>query len=166
MPQPAASKKPATPVSETEWIVFQPSRIHGTGGFARKDISRGAQIIEYVGEKIDKAESLRRCEADNQYIFALDAATDLDGNVDWNPARFINHSCAPNCDAEMDQGRIWIIARRDIQCGEELCFNYGFDLSDYKDYPCHCGSPDCVGFIVAEEFFEHVRSMRRLAAEA
>ena len=57
-------------------------------------------VLEYVGEKISKSESLRRCEENNEYIFTLNEQEDLDGNVEWNPARFINHSCVPNCDAE------------------------------------------------------------------
>ena len=61
-----------TIVAETEYIVFKRSRIHGTGGFARVDIPEGARLIEYVGEKISKDESLRRCEANNEYIFTLD----------------------------------------------------------------------------------------------
>jgi SET domain-containing protein len=150
------------PVAETEWAVFKPSGIHGLGGFARRDIPAKTRIIEYVGERIPKAESLRRCEQDNEYIFALSDQFDLDGNVGWNPARFINHSCAPNCDAELDEARIYIVARRDIKAGEELTFNYGFDLEDYKDYPRRCGAPECVGYIVAEEFFDHVRRQRAL----
>jgi SET domain-containing protein len=145
------------PVIETEWIVFRSSPIHGLGGFARADVFKGTAVIEYVGEKIDKRESLRRCEADNQYIFTLTDEVDLDGNVEWNPARFLNHSCAPNCDAELNNGHIWIIANRNIHAGEELTFNYGYDLVDYKQYPCACGSPQCVGYIVAEELFDHVR---------
>ena len=113
-------------------------------------------MVEYVGEIIDKTESARRCEMNNEYIFSLDELRDIDGNVVWNPARFINHSCAPNCEAVVDDGHIWIVASRDIEAGEELCFNYGFDLADYRDYPCRCGAPECVGFMVAEEFFEHV----------
>lgn len=146
------------PVAETAWVVFRHSPIHGTGGFAAQAIPSGTRVLEYVGERIDKRESLRRCEADNQYIFTLDAATDLDGNVGWNPARFINHSCAPNCEAEVEDGRIWIVSNRAIQAGEELTFNYGFDLEDYKEYPCRCGAAECVGYMVAEEFFEHVRA--------
>jgi uncharacterized protein len=102
-------------------------------------------------------ESARRCEANNVYIFSLNDTHDLDGNFIWNPARLLNHSCSPNCEAELDADRIWLLALRDIEPGEELTFNYGFDLEDYRQYPCRCGSPDCVGFIVAEEFFEHVR---------
>jgi SET domain-containing protein len=146
------------PVTDAGRVVFKRSGIQGTGVFAKTDFRRGERVIEYLGEKIDKAESLRRCELDNQFIFSLNDHEDLDGSVEWNPARFLNHSCSPNCDAEMDNGRIWISANRDIRVGEELTFNYGFDLEDYRDYPCHCGSPNCVGFIVAEEFFEHVRS--------
>ncbi len=120
----------------------------------------GACVLEYVGEIINKAESLRRCEANNEYIFSLDDECDVDGNVPWNPARLINHSCAPNCEAVLGEGRIWIVATRDIAAGEELTFNYGFDLEDYRNYPCACGAPNCVGYIVAEEFFEHVRKQQ------
>jgi SET domain-containing protein len=141
-------------------IQIGPSPIHGRGGFAARFIPRGARVVEYAGEKITKAESLRRCEAQNWFIFGLDEDFDLDSNVEWNPARFLNHSCAPNCEALCEEGRVWISALRDIQPGEEITFNYGYDLTDYKEHPCRCGAPDCVGFIVAEEFFAHLRSNR------
>jgi SET domain-containing protein len=141
----------------SDLLNIRDSGIHGTGVFARRAIPNGERVIEYVGDRISKAESLARCEANNPYIFTLTETEDLDGNVDMNPARFINHSCSPNCDAELDEERIWIIARRDIREGEELTFNYGYDLEFYKDYPCGCGSPDCVGYMVAEEFFDHLR---------
>jgi uncharacterized protein len=147
-------------VFETDLLVFKESPIHGRGGFAKTAISEGTRILEYLGERISKTESLRRCEVNNEYIFALDAEQDLDGNVAWNPARLINHSCTPNCEAQMEDERIWIIARRHIRPGEEITFNYGYDLEDYRDYPCRCGTPSCVGYIVAEEFFEHVLSRR------
>lgn len=140
-----------------ELVVFRPSSIHGSGGFAITDLKAGTRLIEYVGERISKEESHRRCEAGNPFIFHLDDATDLDGNVDWNPARWLNHSCAPNCEAELDEDRIWIVALRDIVAGEELSFNYGYDLADYRDFPCRCRTSACVGFIVAEEFFARVR---------
>jgi len=150
-------------VAETDWVVFRRSRIHGIGGFARQDIPAGTRILEYVGEKISKEESARRCEANNPYIFCLNDQFDLDGNVPWNPARFLNHSCQPNCETLLDEAeRIWIVALRDIRAGEELTFNYGYDLTEYRDYPCNCGAANCVGYIVAEEFFEHVRRQRAL----
>src|ERR1051326_7793118 len=143
--------------SQTEWLIFKESKIHGLGGFAKMQLPCGTRVIEYVGEKISKQESLRRCEANNQYIFEVNEREDLDGDVDWNPARYINHSCAPNCEVEWDGSHIWLVARRDINAGEEITFNYGYDLVDYREYPCACGSDECVGYIVAEEFFERVR---------
>jgi uncharacterized protein len=159
----AATTAGGGPVAETEWVVFRRSSIHGIGGVARKHIPQGTRVIEYLGERIDKHESLRQCEENNEYIFMLNEREDLNGNVEWNPARFINHSCASNSDAELAEGRIWIVANRNIQAGEEITFNYGFDLEDYRQYPCCCGSANCVGYIVAEEFFEHLRKQRELA---
>jgi SET domain-containing protein len=144
-------------VAETQQVIFHSSVIHGTGGFARVDISSGTRVIEYVGEIISKQESLARCERSNEYIFAIDEERDLDGNVEWNPARFLNHSCEPNCEARFIDGRIWLVAIRDLRAGEELTFNYSYDLTDYREHPCHCGANKCVGYIVAEELFEHVR---------
>ena len=147
-------------VAVTELLLLKESTIHGVGAFAGRDICQGTRIIEYVGERITKSESLRRCEKSNEYLFALDDEHDLDGNVAWNPARFLNHSCAPNCEARLAAGRIWIVATRNIAAGEELTFNYGYDLADYRDYPCQCGSPKCVGYIVAEEFSDHLRGRK------
>lgn len=141
---------------ETELVIYRTSGIHGTGGFARVNIPAETNIVEYVGEIISKDESARRCESDNVYIFDLDEEHDLDGSAESNLARFINHSCAPNCEAQWDEEHIWIVAIRDIKAGEELTFNYGYDLENYKDHPCRCGANGCVGFIVAEEFYAHV----------
>jgi SET domain-containing protein len=148
---------------ENSFVEFRPSAIHGMGCFAIATIPKATRVIEYVGEKIDKRESLKRCEENNEYIFNLDDNFDLDGNVGWNPAKFINHSCLPNCEAEWIEGRIWIATLREIFVGEELSFNYGYDLEDYQEHPCRCGSANCVGYVVAEEFFEHVRNQRSLA---
>jgi len=86
----------------------------------------------------------------------------LDGNVEWNPARFLNHGCAPNSEAICEDGRVWIVALRDIRASEEITFNYGYDLDDYTEHPCRCGAPECVGYIVAEDFFAQVRNGRRI----
>jgi len=145
---------------EENRIDYRPSRIHGMGGFARTDVRAGETVIEYVGERITKEESVRRCARNNPFIFALDEIHDLDGNVPANPARFLNHSCRPNCEAIEDDGRIWIMAMRPIEAGEELTFNYGYSLEEYDEHPCHCGSGDCVGFVVAEEFHEIIRRRR------
>jgi uncharacterized protein len=141
-------------------IRIGPSPIHDQGGFATRFMPKGAHVIEYAGQRITKAESLRRCEEQNWFIFGLDDEFDLDGNVEWNPARFLNHSCDPNSEAVSEDGRVWIVALRNIKPGEEITFNYGYDLVDYLEHPCRCGVPECAGYIVAEDFFGHLRSRR------
>jgi SET domain-containing protein len=150
-------------ILQTEYIEFKKSPIDGSGGFAQQDLPANLRIIEYVGERIDKTESLARCERGEHFIFDLDEEWDIDGNQEWNPARLLNHSCAPNCEADLSDGRIWIVTLRPVARGEELTFNYGYDLEEYRDYPCRCGSPNCVGFIVAEEFLEDVRARKGFA---
>jgi SET domain-containing protein len=146
----------------TLFLTFKPSTIHGRGGFASRPIPKGSRVIEYTGETISKSESLERCRNGNHCIFCLDTEHDLDGDVPWNPARLLNHSCAPNCEVELLEGGVWIVANRNIAAGEEITFSYNFDLVDYKEHPCHCGSPDCVGYIVAEEFFPQLRELAPL----
>jgi len=144
------------PEPVNEWVVLGPSGIHGRGGYARCAIPAGTALLEYLGERVDKAESARRCEAENPYIFTVNDEWDLDGDMPWNPARFLNHSCDPNCEAEQDGDRIWIVARRPIEPGEELTFNYGYDLESWRDHPCACGARNCLGYILAEEHWPAV----------
>jgi SET domain-containing protein len=115
-------------------------------------------VIEYIGERISKAESQRREDRRRArlargrdarvYIFELNQRHDIDGTSRRNVARWINHSCAPNCTVEIIRGRIWIIALREIAAGEELSYDYGFPLREWRDHPCRCGSEDCPGYIV------------------
>jgi uncharacterized protein len=154
-----------SPDQESTHVVFKPSSIHGVGGFAREDLAGGTLVIEYVGEPITKQESIERCRRGNQYIFRLDDAGDLDGSVDWNLARHLNHSCDPNCEADLIDGKIWIVALRNIRAGEELTFDYGYDLEDFRGHPCRCGSPQCVGYIVADELRDTLRRSLALAAQ-
>jgi SET domain-containing protein len=147
-------------------VEIKTSSIHGLGGFAKMDLAAGIPVIEYTGLRIDKREAQRLCCEGNQCIFYLDEQWDLDGSVDWNTARFLNHSCAPNCEAQDLQGRIWIVPQQPIHAGEELTFNYGYDLEDYHEHSCLCGAQKCVGYIVADEFFDDVRprSLRQMTA--
>jgi len=140
---------------------LEESPIHGLGLFANTHIPAGTRIVEYVGEKITKAESLRRCQSGNEYIFALDSETDLDGSVEWNQARWVNNSCEPNCVARLLDDQVWIIALRDIGSGDEITFNYSYDLDNYQEHPCHCGAATCVGFIVAEELVHLLKRQER-----
>ena len=146
---------------QSKYCDIRGSVIHGRGVYATCFIPQGQRIIEYVGEVISKKESDRRGLSQHAksvktgdaavYIFTLTKNFDIDGNVPWNTARLINHSCAPNCEAWIEGRRIFIHALRDIDEGEELGFDYGFDVDCYEDHPCRCGDPDCVGYIVSRE---------------
>lgn len=143
------------------------SEIHGRGVYATQDIAAEQRIVEYVGMRISKEESERRawaqyaraeeCGDAAVYIFTLTKKWDLDGNVPWNTARLINHSCEPNCEAWQKKKRIGIYALRDIEAGEELTFDYGFDIECYADHPCRCGKPSCIGYIVSREQWPELR---------
>jgi uncharacterized protein len=148
------------------------SGIHGRGLFAAREIPRGAKVIEYVGVKLTKAEGwkraadwmekARRTGKGAVYVFELNSRWDIDGNVPWNTARLINHSCRPNCEPQVKRGRIWIIARRRIRAGEEITYDYGYDFDQWEEHPCRCGTDRCVGFIVARE---HRAKLKREVAK-
>ena len=101
------------------------SRVHGRGCFALRRIPKGTRIIEYKGERISPREADRRYDEDvmdvpHTFLFTVDKKTVIDAGRHGNSARWINHSCDPNCDAVIDGGRIWIEVIRDIESGEEL----------------------------------------------
>jgi SET domain-containing protein len=107
------------------------SRIEGWGVYATQRISKNTRIIDYAGEKISNQESLRR---ESRYIrrgriwcFKLTTRTVIDAAVGGNLARFINHSCRPNCYVHIAEGVIWIRASRTIRRGEEITYHYNTD---------------------------------------
>lgn len=133
------------------------SAIQGRGVFARRRIRAGQRIIEYAGERISNAEADRRYDDEKMrrhhtFLFTLDKKTVVDGNRGGNDARYINHSCDPNCEAIIEKGRIWIYAKKNIQPGVELAYDYQYertsDPEDEKFYVCRCGSPKCRGSIM------------------
>lgn len=138
-------------------VCIRPSRIDRHGLFAAQDIQKGTRIIQYAGTKIPKAEGGRRAEAGNEYIFELNERYDIDGKALSNTARYINHSCDPNCTVETTSRTIWIIARRDIASGEELTYNYGYDIKDYTNHPCRCGAANCCGYILAQQYWDLIQ---------
>ena len=157
-----AKTKPAT-AADAPWFIVRSSSIHSRGVFAARDIPKDTQIVEYTGEKIGKRESERRAQERLArakvtgeaavYIFNLNKRQDLDGSMESNVARLLNHSCDPNCEAIQSRGRIWMTALRPITEGEELTFNYGFDMENWEDHRCLCGTKRCVGFILGEEYW-------------
>jgi SET domain-containing protein len=129
------------------------SRIHGQGLFAAIDIKQGTHILPYMGEKIPKEEGARRLAQGNEYIFELNDRYDIDGKMLTNTARYINHSCDPNCTVENTGRTLWIIAARDLQEGEELSYNYGYQLDGYETHPCTCGAKNCCGYILDRKYW-------------
>lgn len=124
------------------------SHIDGKGAFAAQPITQGTRIIEYTGERISRQEATERLAQGNVYVFFCNTRYDIDGNTPQNPARYINHSCDPNCESDIIAGRIWISALRDIREGEELSYDYGYELDGYEQRPCRCGAKNCCGYIV------------------
>ena len=142
------------------------SGIHHRGVFAATDIPSGCDIIQYLGERLTHDEADERGLAFEEaakkqgigavYLFTLDDDWVLDGNFEGNPARLINHSCEPNCEAviygEGEEAEIWIVSIKDIEEGEELSFDYGFDIDNYEEHPCQCGARRCAGYIVGADY--------------
>jgi uncharacterized protein len=96
---------------------------------------------------------VKRLTQGNASIFTFSNQYDIDGNVLGNTARYINHSCAPNCAVDITRRRIWIVAMRVILAGEELSYNYGYGMEQYGDFPCTCKATHCMGYILAEEYW-------------
>ena len=140
------------------------SIIHGNGVVAAKNINKNKKIIQYIGEKITKSEGDKRSEqrikkylnsnkTGSVYIFELNKKYDIDGTPKYNKARYINHSCDPNCEVEIIKNEIWICSIKKIRKGDELTYDYGyeFDKDDFRDHVCKCGSKNCIGFIISSD---------------
>ena len=144
-------------------IVTRHSRIHGNGVFAAAPIRKGTRLIQYKGllrshQEVDEVYA-DDTESGHTFLFTLNEHYVIDANVDGNDARWINHSCDPNCEAVVEEDenrnhakdRVYIEAIRRIQPGEELTYNYGIVLAEphtprlKKLWACHCGSPRCTG---------------------
>ncbi len=136
------------------------SGIHGRGVFAQRPIAAGERVIEYVGEIISWDEAVRRHphdpeQPDHTFYFHLDDERVIDGRVGGNTSRWINHSCAPNLEADDSGGRVVLHALRDIAPGEELYFDYGLVIEERhtsslkKRFACRCGAAPCRGTMLA-----------------
>jgi SET domain-containing protein len=157
-----ARRRPSVPGADN--VVVRGSRVHGRGLFARRAMPAGARVIEYVGEKITKAESERRTlaqwDAGRVYTFELNKRYDVDGAPLWNRARYANHGCDPNCETEVVRGHIWLVAIRDIAEGAEITYDYNFPV-DEDLVPCRCGARTCRGYIVGEDQLAKLRRALR-----
>ena len=131
------------------------SGINNLGLFAKSDINKGEKVIEYKGRKFTHKQVEENDRFDNSkaiYLFTLNERYVLDGDTKTNTAKYINHSCNPNCEVDIIKGKIWIIAIKDIKKGDELSYDYGFGYdADFRQFPCKCGSKNCCGYIVRDD---------------
>ena len=140
--------------------VVRDSGIHGRGVFATEDIRKGTVIVEYKGQRASWEEALDRPDSDPEdsahtFLFQLDDGRVIDARVRGNAARWINHSCYPNCATfEDDDGRVFIEAKRKIRPGEELSYDYRLQIEgrlskrERAQYTCRCGAGKCRGSLL------------------
>jgi uncharacterized protein len=149
-----AAHKPKKP------YVVRDSAIHGRGVFATRKIRKGTVIVEYKGQRTSWKEAMARPGSDpddaaHTMLFELNDGRVIDARVRGNAARWINHSCDPNCKPfEDEDGRVFIQARRKILQGEEFAYDYKLQFEgrmskrERKGFACHCGSPRCRGTLL------------------
>jgi SET domain-containing protein len=148
-------------------IQVQDSLIHGKGVFAQKKIQKGDCIIEYKGESISWKTALKRhphdaLQPNHTFYFSLTNGEVIDGKVNGNDARWINHSCAPNCIANEVKDKknllhVFLFAKKNIKTGDELFYDYCLDIEGKhtkavkEDYLCRCGSKKCRGTMLCKK---------------
>ncbi|MHB1169299.1 MAG: SET domain-containing protein [Longimicrobiales bacterium] len=157
-----ASTKTAAKRTRKDPYEVRRSTIQGKGAFATRDIRRGERIGEYRGERISWEEADSRYDDEAQerhhtFLFEVDDETVIDAGVRGSGVKYINHSCDPNCEALIEDGRVFIEAIRPIRKGQELFYDYAYVLDERhtpavkKRYPCWCGSKNCRGTILAKK---------------
>ena len=144
-------------------LIVRSSFIHAAGCYTTTPIAKGTRVVEYTGPVIDKEEADRRYENKPiTYLFGIgDGSRVIDGH---SIAMFINHSCDANCETEEVDGRVWIMAIRDITAGEELCYDYCLYDGGEEEAPCNCGAKKCRGSMYSDE--ELRRRKRRAQKQA
>ena len=142
--------------------VVRRSQIHGRGVFAARPIAAGTRIIEYKGRRISYRLATELYPEEDKrpthtFLFELDEDTVIDAGQRGNAARWINHSCDPNCEAVEEEGRIFIEACRAIATGEELGYDYRITLeerhspNEKRRWPCFCGAESCRGTLLGKK---------------
>jgi SET domain-containing protein len=164
----------ATPEDGPPYVVRR-SRIHGRGVYATRPIAKGTRIVEYLGERISHEQADERYEDKPQddghtFLFVVDDDTCIDAGVGGNEARFINHSCAPNCETLIEASRVFIEAIRRIEPGEELGYDYQLTWESTDDpqelalFACRCGARDCRGTMLDPVPLDKKQAARRRKA--
>jgi len=166
------SKKPFVLPPSGRRIQTRRSGVHGKGVFAVQPIAQGEKVIEYVGEVITWKEADRRHphnpkDPNHTFYFHLDDKHVLDALYGGNSSRWINHACEPNCEADVEDKRVFIKALRDIEPGEELNYDYGLVIDSpltpelKADYACWCGAPSCRGTMLASSMDDDKKSNKK-----
>lgn len=170
------SRRKLPPLTQN-YFELRRSPIQGIGAFAVRRIRKGTRIVEYIGERISHEEASRRYDdlamkRHHTFLFTVDEEICIDGKRMGNEAAFINHSCEPNCEAVIDDGRIFIEAIATIQPGQELFYDYSYELDgepdedDFKRYACRCGTPSCRGSILKMELKKKKPVAKKAAKKA
>jgi hypothetical protein len=154
----AKSKARVVPtiVARPDMLRVRRSRLHGRGVFARRPIRKGTRVLEYLGDRIshrdaDERYGYKSADDNHTFLFIVNRSVVIDGGANGNDARFINHSCDPNCESLIDDRRVFIEAVRTIAPGEELTYDYqiGRDKEDPPNvdeiFACRCGAASCRG---------------------
>jgi SET domain-containing protein len=158
----AAPKKAASKFAASDKVEVRNSDIHGRGVYAIRPIKKGNRVIEYLGERVSHYEADSRYELKpdddgHTFLFIVDGRTVIDAGVDGNEARYINHSCDPNCETVIEDRRVFIEAIRDIKPGQELGYDYQLTWESTDDpkelalYDCRCGAKQCRGSMLDPE---------------
>jgi hypothetical protein len=158
----AAGGTVTAPAGAGRRIQVRRSGVHGKGVYALQPIPKGTRLIEYKGEVVTWPQAQKRhphdpSDPNHTFFFHVDDKRVIDAAVGGNAARWINHACDPNCQAEEEGGRIFIDALRDIEPGEELFYDYGLIVDERytpalkKQYQCLCGSPRCRGTMLSKK---------------
>ena len=165
------------PRSDARRIQVRRSGVHGKGVFALQDIGEGETLIEYKGEVVSWEEAQDRhphdpSDPNHTFYFHIDEDHVIDAKVGGNSSRWINHSCAPNCESEVDAGRVFVRALRNILAGEELFYDYGLVIDEphtpelLAQYPCWCGAKACRGTLLAPQAKKAARKPSKVASQA
>ncbi|MDQ6939864.1 MAG: SET domain-containing protein-lysine N-methyltransferase [Verrucomicrobiota bacterium] len=150
------TKKNHSRNGKTKKLRVRKSAVHGRGVYATRAIRKGARVIEYTGRHLPWKEAMdlpphRPDEPYHTFFFSIDNGDVIDANVGGNESRWINHSCAPNCETEEEDNRIFILALRNIKAGEELFYDYRIEPAERRtkklerEFACRCAAAKCRG---------------------